>query len=274
MWLNSIIQWHNEGIACAMITIIDSSGSTPQKTGTHMVMNQYGDTAGSVGGGLVEFQCMDLARDVLNTGNCITRRFVSKGDGDTWEQSDGDLNLGLCGGTLTVFIEPIIPEPELVLFGGGHVGLALGKLCDVLDISYRVYDDRMEYADPDRFPGAKELICQSFTDISKHITLSERSYCVIMTYGHEHDEEVLDQLLKMKELPYIGMVGSVRKAGILIKNIQNRGGIIDDRLYCPVGLRIGKNLPQDIALSIISEVSLVMKGGTSEHMRVDWTNFP
>ncbi|ABD41723.1 protein of unknown function DUF182 [Methanospirillum hungatei JF-1] len=271
MWLNNITRWYNEGISCALITIIDSAGSTPRKTGSNMVINQNGETAGSVGGGGVELQCIHLAREAMKTGACITRKFVSKGDGEDWNTSDEDAELGVCGGSLTVFIEPLIPESELVIFGGGHVGLALGKLCEVLNVPYRVYDDRREFADPERFPGARSLICQPFTDIFSHIHLTGTSYCVIMTYGHEHDETVLEQLLKIKELPYIGMIGSVKKAEVLIRNIQGRGGIIDDRVYCPIGLRIGKNLPQEIALSVISEVFLVMRGGVPEHMRVDWS---
>ena len=271
MWLNSITKWNNAGIPCALVTIIDSAGSTPRKTGSHMAINQHGESAGSVGGGGVELQCIHLAREVMKTRSCITRKFVSKGDGDDWNPTDDDTALGVCGGSLTVFIEPIIPESEIIIFGAGHVGLALGKLCEVLNVPYRVYDDRKEFADPERFPGARSLICESFTDISSHIQLSGTSYCVIMTYGHEHDETVLEQLLKIKELPYIGMIGSVKKAEVLIRNIQGRGGIIDDRVYCPIGLRIGKNLPQEIALSVISEVILVMRGGVPEHMRVDWS---
>ena len=134
-----------------------------------------------------------------------------------------------------------------------------------------MYDDRAEFADSERFAAAKEVVCGPFTAVESNISLYGRSYCVIMTYGHEHDEEVLEQLLKNKNLPYIGMIGSVNKAAVLIDNIKKRGGVIDDRLYCPIGVKIGKNLPQEIALSILAEVVLVMKGGRLEHMRKDWS---
>ena len=270
MWLKNITKWGAEGIPCALVTIIKATGSTPRKTGSKMAVSQSGEIAGSVGGGAVELLCIILAKEAIASGTCITRSFVSKGEGEEWKPSQEDTALGVCGGSLTVFIEPIIPEYELVIFGGGHVGLNLGRLCEVLEMPYRVYDERVEFVDTNRFPGAKGLICAPFTEISPNIILSGRSYCVIMTYGHEHDEEVLEQLLKNTEIPYIGMIGSPRKAGVLIRNIRQRGGIIDNRLYCPIGLHIGRNLPQEIALSVMAEVILLMQGGSPEHMRIDW----
>jgi len=271
MWLQRITQWRAAGVPCALVTIIESAGSTPRKTGSKMAVNQSGEIAGSVGGGAVELSSIGLAQEAIRTETCITKRFISKGEGEEWKTAESDTSLGACGGSLTVFIEPIIVEPEIVIFGGGHVGLHLANLCDVLDIPYRVYDDRKEYTDPGRFPGARDLVTAPFTEVTPHIGLSSKSYCIIMTYGHEHDEEVLIQLLKNQDIPYIGMIGSVSKASVLIENIKKEGGVIDDRLYCPVGLRIGRNLPQEIALSILAEIVLVMRGGKLEHMRRDWS---
>jgi xanthine dehydrogenase accessory factor len=272
MWLKSITKWYAEGVPCAIVTIIKAVGSTPRKIGSKMAVSANGETAGSVGGGAVELLCITLAKEAIAQETCITRDFVSKGEGEEWLPSKGDKSLGVCGGSLTVFIEPLIIEPELVIFGGGHVGVYLGKLCEVLEMPYRVYDDRKEFVEPERFPGAKGLICAPFTDIAPNIEFSNKSYCVIMTYGHSHDEEVLEQLLKNSDIPYIGMIGSKNKAAVLIRNIRGRGGVIDKRLYCPIGLRIGRNLPKEIALSIMAQVILLMRGGSLEHMKIDWFN--
>jgi xanthine dehydrogenase accessory factor len=182
-----------------------------------------------------------------------------------------DRSLGACGGSLTVFIEPVVPEPELVIFGAGHIAQALAHLCDAIEMPYRLYDDRPEILTPERFPGAAARICAPFDKISENIELSSLSYCVIMTYGHDNDEVVLEELLRNKDIPYIGMVGSPNKANVLIENIRGRGGVIDARLYCPVGLSIGRNQPQEIALSVLAEVVLVCRGGSLTHMRRDWT---
>ncbi len=267
MWLERLQEWTAAGVPCAIVTIIDAQGFTPRKTGAKMVVNGKGECAGSVGGGTAEQQSIDLARTAMAKGQCITQRFVSQGE--DWVA--GDLSLGACGGSLTLFIEPLVPEPELVLFGGGHIGQCLARLCAAIDMPYRVYDDRPEILVAERFPGARALICAPFTEIGSQIDLSALSYCVIMTYDHKYDEMVLEQLTAIPEIPYLGMVGSPGKAQVLIRNIMERGGVVDDRLYCPVGLKIGRNQPQEIALAIFAEVMLLCRGGSLMHMRRDWS---
>lgn len=270
MWLTRIAEWQATGIPCALVTIVEAAGSTPRKTGSNMAVRLDGEIAGSVGGGTVERDCIALAKEAISRGTCITRRYVSRGEGE-WTPLDQDGSLGVCGGSLTVFVQPLVPEPELVIFGAGHIGLYLGRLCEALEMPYRVYDDREDFVDAERFPGTRERICAPFSEIASHIALSDRSYCVIMTHGHEHDEEVLEQLLENAEMPYLGMIGSPTKARVLIRNIRERGGIIDRRLYCPVGLRIGKHLPQEIALAVLAEVRLLLSGGAPDHSRIDWS---
>jgi xanthine dehydrogenase accessory factor len=269
MWLERLVEWQTKGFPCAIVTIIAAQGFTPRKTGAKMVVNQNGQSAGSVGGGTAEQQCVELARKAITERTCITQRFVSLSEGDKWVAEDRPL--GACGGELTVFIEPLVPEPGLVIFGAGHIGQCLARLCAAMEMPYRVYDDRPEYLTPERFPGAAAQICAPFDEIPAHIELSSLSYCVIMTYGHEHDEVVLEALLPNKDIPYIGMVGSPNKARALAENIRGRGGIIDERLYCPVGLSIGRNQPQEIALAILAEIVLVCRGGSLTHMRRDWS---
>jgi len=268
MWLKRLVEWQTRGIPCAIVTIIDATGFTPRKAGAKMVVNKDGQSAGSVGGGTAEQQCIELAREAIAERTCITQRFVSLAEGDEWVAEDRPL--GACGGTLTVFIEPIVPEPELVIFGAGHIGQYLASLCAAMEMPYRVYDDRPGILTPERFPGAVALVCAPFDKITDNLELSALSYCVIMTYGHDHDGLVLEQLLSDKELPYIGMVGSPKKAHVLVENIRSRGGVIDKRFYCPVGLSIGRNQPQEIALSIMAEVILICRGGSLTHLRRDW----
>ncbi|OPY16811.1 XdhC family protein [Syntrophus aciditrophicus] len=269
MWLKRLVEWKAKGMPCAIVTVIAAQGFTPRKTGAKMVVDKDGRSAGSVGGGTAERQCIELARKAIAERTCITQRFVSLAEGEEWVAEDRPL--GACGGSLTVFIEPIVPEPELVIFGGGHIGQCLARLCAAIEMPCRVYDDRPEILTPGNFPGAAALICAPFDRISENIELSALSYCVIMTYGHDHDEIVLEQLLPDRDLPYIGMVGSPNKARVLIENIRSRGGEIDDRLYCPVGLSIGRNQPQEIALSILAEIILLCRGGNLTHLRRNWT---
>ena len=268
MWLNSLYEWKNKGIACAIVTIIKAEGSVPRGVGSKMVVNELGDIDGSVGGGVVEHVSREQAAKAIRENKCLTLDFSLKGD--VWQVTEDRKIQGLCGGSLSVFIEPFLPHSELVIFGGGHIGEKLGMFCEIMNFPYRVYDDRQEYVTQERFPGATERICKPYTELTRSIRLTKASYCIILTHGHEHDEVCLEQLLKNKDIPYIGMIGSAVKVKVIVDHIRSRGGIIDSRLYSPVGLRIGRNLPEQIALSIMAEVMLLMEGGALEHFRVRW----
>ncbi len=231
-----------------------------------MAVNVDGKIGGTVGGGGVEQACCREARRAIESNACVTKTFSLR-EGDLVLEGEGK-SLGVCGGTVTVFIEPINPRSEIVIFGAGHIGERLGKLCDVLDLPYRVYDDRIEYATAERFPGARQRIVAPFADLKSQITLGACSYCVILTHGHLHDQECLEQLLTNKTLPYIGMIGSATKLAVLFKELTSRGMSIDQRVYAPIGLRLGTQLPSEIALSILAEIYLLMNGGKLEHFRL------
>lgn len=268
MWLNSLCEWTNKGIAYAIITIIKAEGSVPRGVGSKMVVNELGDIDGSVGGGVVEHVSREQAAKAIRENKCFTLDFSLKGD--VWQVTEERTVQGMCGGSLTVFIEPFLPHSELVIFGGGHIGEKLGKFCETMNFPYRVYDDRQEYVTNERFPGAAERICKPYTELTQSIRLTKASYCVILTHGHENDEICLEQLLRNRDIPYIGMIGSPNKVKVIVDNIRSRGGIVDSRLYSPVGLRIGRNLPEQIALAIMAEVMLLMEGGALEHLRIRW----
>lgn len=267
MWLKSLNEWKVKGVPCAIATIVRAEGSTPRQAGAKMVVNIDGDIAGSVGGGSVEYECMKLAETAIKENRPILKEFSLEGE------TDGGNGLpcgGICGGIVTVFIEPILVRKEIVIFGAGHIAEKLGRFCEILEIPYRVFDDREEFLTKERFPGANELILGDFSNIDATINLGATGYSVIMTYGHQHDEICLEQLVKKKEIPYIGMIGSPKKVAIIVENLRGRNVLLDKRVYSPIGLRIGRNFPQDIALSVISEIMLLMEGGTLEHFRINW----
>lgn len=267
MWLKSLNEWKTKGIPCAIATIIRAEGSTPRQAGAKMVVNADGDIAGTVGGGTVEYECMKLADIAIKENKTILKEFSFQGE------VDGGNGLpcgGICGGNVTVFIEPIIVRKEIVIFGAGHIAEKLSKFCSILEIPFRIFDDRKEFLTQERFPGAAGLVHGDFKSIGSSINLGSESHCVVMTYGHEHDEVCLEQLIKKSELPYIGMIGSPKKVAIIVENLKNREVYLDKRVFSPVGIRIGRNTPQDIALSIIAEIMLGMEGGALEHFRIDW----
>jgi xanthine dehydrogenase accessory factor len=250
-----------------MVTITASDGSTPREIGAKMVINESDEIDGTVGGGGVEHHARRLAIEALKIGQCKVVRFVLQEDA-AFPEDKNTIVIGDCGGRVTLLIEPIVPQKEIVIFGGGHVAERLAKMCDALEQPYRIFDDRSEYASKERFPFAKEIIVAEWDHIDERASLTAQSFCVVMTYGHHHDEEVLEQLVRNPVIPYIGMIGSRHKVEARFANLTARGVAVDRRVFSPIGLGIGRNLPGDIALSILSEIQLIMHGGRLDHLRI------
>lgn len=268
MWIQHIAAWEAEGIPFAMVTILATEGATQLKPGAKQVVNRNGQTAGSTGFPSLDALGLDLARKAMQRQTCLTQRFTRAPQADLW--LPGSNPTPPEGIAITLFAEPWALEPELVIFGASRVGHHLAKLCAALGWPFRMYDDRPGVLTPQAFPEAKALICAPFEEIPERIELSPASYCVIVTNGHKHDEQTLEQLLKQPQIPYLGMIGSPSKARVLIQNIQERGGVMDARVHCPIGLRIGRNHPPEVAFSILAEILFLARGGRLEHCRKDW----
>lgn len=266
MWLNQLNRWKNEGTACAIVTITATTGSTPRGVGSKMVVDVHGNIAGSVGGGAVEHQARAAAQEAIAKNVCLTKEYSLK-EADLGRKGTRK-GLGVCGGTVTVFIEPVLPRSEVVAFGAGHIAEKLGRFCDVLNVPYRVYDNRQDYATVERFPGARERVVAPFEEIAKRIQLTRQSYCAIFTHGHMHDRTCLEQLLANRDVPYIGMIGSATKIAVLFRDLAEKGIEVDDRVYSPIGIKLGSQLPEEIAFSILAEIFLLMNGGKLEHFRI------
>lgn len=268
MWIDKVKEMADRGKSFVMATIVKSLGSTPRGIGARMIISTDGEIHGTIGGGDVENIVRSYAPEILKKNQPEILGFSL--NGDSWQVTETITIQGLCGGYLEVLLEPFSPGMELVIFGGGHIGHKLALLCDVMEIPYRLYDNREEFASKDRFPSARATVCAPYEDLETHITLTDSSYCVILTHGHMHDHVVLKSLLVQNQLPYIGMIGSRNKVGAIIEKIAESGISPDSRLYTPVGLNIGRRKPQDIALAILAEIMAVVSGGSPDHCRFDW----
>lgn len=161
------------------------------------------------------------------------------------------------------FLEPVAPEPEIVLFGGGHVGEAVGRLAVLTGFRLQVIDDRPEFASRQRFPEAEQVVALPFAEALKVVRSGRASYVVIMTRGHLSDLEVLEMVLRSPQAPaYIGMIGSRRKRDTLFAALR-RQGVTEAALaavHCPIGLDIGAQTPAELAVSILAEIIAHRKG--------------
>lgn len=268
MWIDKVKEMADRGKPFILATIVKSQGSTPRGIGTRMIISTDGEIHGTIGGGEMEKIVRSYAQEILKKNQPEILGFSL--NGDTWQVSETITIQGLCGGYLEVLLEPFSPEMELVIFGGGHIGHKLALLCDVMEIPYRLYDNREEFASKNRFPSARAMVCAPYEELETHITLTDSSYCVILTHGHVYDHVVLKALLVQSQLPYIGMIGSKIKVGAIVEKIAESGIYPDNRLYTPVGLNIGRRKPQDIALAIMAEIQVIASGGSPCHCRLDW----
>ena len=242
--------------------VVDTSGSTPRKKGAVLMMKRDGVTIGTVGGGLLEAETEKLCRKTFETKE---KSHVYEFTLD--EKQKGALDMG-CGGDATVQIDYIdaenpgnfVKEFKLTstayIFGGGHVAYALEPVLRHVDFRTVVIDDREEYANPERYPHADRTIAvENFDNAFDDIETDDDSYIIIVTRGHRGDLQVLREALK-RDFAYLGMIGSRRKNELLFDTLR-KDGVPESKLaevHAPIGLKIGSETPEEIAVSIVAEI--------------------
>jgi xanthine dehydrogenase accessory factor len=176
----------------------------------------------------------------------------------------------ICGGTVEIFVEPILPQPILYLFGGGHVSIAVAKAASAAGFGVGVVDDREAFANLDRFPMAQEVFT-SYEDAYTNIQPNASTYLVIVTRGHKEDMRVLAWAVRTNAR-YVGMIGSKRKVISVYKALQAEGYRPEEfeRVYAPMGLEIGALSPEEIAISIVAELIAVRRNaGSAAHKKIN-----
>jgi xanthine dehydrogenase accessory factor len=243
-----IVKLQRAGLRGAVATIVNVRGSIPSFKSAKMLVREDGSIAGTIGGGCVEAEVWQAAREVIASEKSRTVSF------DLNQDPKYDTGL-VCGGTLEIFIEPVLPTPLLYIFGAGHVSLELYKTARNAGFDVIVMDDRDMYANSERFPEARQVIAEDFDEGLKKLSPGESSYIVIATRGHRDDMRVLRWAVQTPAR-YIGMIGSKRKAITVYRELVKEGLKPEffDRVHSPVGLDIGAITPEEIAVSITAEL--------------------
>lgn len=233
-----------------LATVVAHGGSSPRKSGAKMLVRSDGSCLGTVGGGRIEMETVEAARAALANGEPCTLEFVL-----TEEHGYA------CGGSMAVFIEPQGRRPQLVMFGAGHVGRAVTTLAHGCGFRVIVADERPDCALPTLLPGADEIICAPVDDVFRRLRLDRESFAVIATPGHLHDFAAVRGCLA-SEIGFIGLLGSRRKRDTLLKTLAEEGfdAVQRARVVTPVGLDIGAQTPEEIAVSIIGQLIAVRRG--------------
>ena len=258
---NAIIEIRKQGGRAALATIVSQKGSTPAPLGSKFLVREDGSTVGTIGGGCVEAEVWEESKKVINEGKAKMTSFKL-----TEQRSeDGEIEIDglICGGTIKVFIEPILSYPTVHIFGAGHVSLPLAHMSKMAGFRVVVIDDREMYANGERFPDADEVVVSEFKNYFEKFVPDDSSYIVIVTRGHRHDGTVLEWACRTRAR-YVGMMGSRAKKKIIYSELRNKGISEEelDKVNSPIGLEIGSKTPEEIAVSILAEMIQDRRMGT------------
>ena len=245
-----IVRLKRSGEPFALATVTENSGSSPRKAGAKMLLRRDGTTMGSVGGGRVESETISAAKAALQDGSPRNISFVLS-------EEHGFA----CGGAMTVYVEPQRSASQLVMFGAGHVGRAVAALAKGCGFQVTVVDERTEYANHGELPGADELICAPVEETFGRLKFGADSFVVVATPGHLSDFAAVRGALA-SEAGFIGLLGSRRKREALIAALSAEGYSEEQRarVVTPVGMEIGAETPEELAVSIVGQLIRVRRG--------------
>ncbi len=259
-----IVRMRRAGERGALATIVHTNGSIPSFESSRMLVREDGSIAGTIGGGCVEADVWAAAKEVIE--NETSRKMVFNLN----HEAGYDSGL-ICGGTLEIFVEPILPQPVLYLFGGGHISGAVARIAHLSGFSIAIVDDRESFANAERFPMASEVIA-SYEEAFRKIRPNASSYVVIVTRGHKDDMRVLEWAVGT-DARYVGMIGSKRKVLAVYEALGKQGVAAEkfERVHAPVGLEIGALTPEEIAVSIVAELIAVRRNseGAAARKKLD-----
>jgi xanthine dehydrogenase accessory factor len=247
-----IVRMRRAGERGALATIVHTNGSIPSYESSRMLVREDGSIAGTIGGGCVEADVWAAAKEVMQIEQPRKMTFNLN------HEAEYDAGL-ICGGTLEIFVEPILPQPVLYVFGGGHVSSAVARAASAVGFGIAIADDREAFANSERFPMAGELYT-TYEDAFEKIKPNASSYLLIVTRGHKDDMRVLAWAVRT-DARYIGMIGSKRKVLSVYKALEREGYLPREfeRVHAPVGLDIGALSPEEIAVSIAAELIAVRR---------------
>jgi len=249
--LEAALRAEESGLPAALVTVIATEGSTPQKAGAKMLVYPDGRIVGTIGGGCVEAEMTWRARQ------SIEARKPQMASYDLTPDQAGEDGL-VCGGRMQVFIEPIEGTPTLCLFGAGHVAQPLARMAKASGFRVQVADDRIKFANRERFPDVDLLVVDEFAAAASQMNLGPNSYAVVVTRGHKGDTEALRAVVG-KGLRFVGLLGSRPKLVHLVSALEESGVPAEElaEIHCPLGIEIGAVSPEEIAVSVLAQMIAV-----------------
>lgn len=257
--LTELLEAQELGEPVVLATVIKSRGSVPRQSGAKMLIFSDGRISGTIGGGEMEARIIREASECLLDGETrvVPYSLVDPQRGDP----------GVCGGEVEVYLEPYAPPATLLVIGCGHVGKAVAALGHWLGYRVLVSDDRQELASPDHIPDADLYLPGSVADVLSQVRVHNNTFIAVLTRNVLLDREILP-LLAESDAPYIGVIGS-RRRWRETKKLLLADGLSEEslaRFHSPIGLELNAESPEEIAVSILSEILMLRHGGTGERL--------
>ncbi len=250
-YADSIDNAYGGGPAAALVSLIKAADGDTAPTGAKLFVREDGSTDGTLGSSKLDGDAVEKALELMALGN---NEYVTANDGAEF------------------FVEAFTTPPQLVLVGGGHVSNAIAPLAETVGFRVFVTDDREEFANADRYPNAAGLIVASPEDALPQLPINANTYIVVATRGHRYDNVALEAAARTSAR-YVGLMGSKRKTFLIFEDLI-RSGLPMERIRqirSPIGLDIRARTPEEIALSIMSEVLMFRLGGAGNPMKLeDW----
>lgn len=253
-----IVRLRKIGQKCAVATIVQVNGSIPSYESAKMLVREDGSMVGTIGGGCVEAEVWNAAREVIETEKPKHLTF-SLGQDAAYD------NGLICGGQLNIFVEPVTPQPQAYIFGGGHVSKSISKIANMAGFSTVIVDDREAFANAERFPEAEATYAEAYEDVFPKLPVTSSSYLIIVTRGHRDDMRVLRWAVTT-DARYIAMIGSRRKTISVVRELEKEGlsRELFSKVFAPMGLEIGAETPEEIAISVVAEMIALRRAPESD----------
>lgn len=241
----------NETVALA--TILKNQGAEGPAVGSKMVVWADGRVQGSLGSPALDTEITQDALAALAAGASVSLIYP-KTTMRTRRAEEQAL--------FEIFIE-VVPAPHLVVVGGGHIGYFVAKIGKMAGFQITVIDDREDFANEDRFPEADTILNGDYVESLHSFEIDENSYFVLVSRGHKQDELAL-RVVAESDAGYVGMIGSRRRVGAVLKHLHEEGVSLEklQRVRTPIGLDIGAETPEEIAVSIVAELIMTRRSGT------------
>ena len=260
--LAELLEARSQGIPCVLVTVASARGSVPRQAGTKMIVYGSGKTSGTIGGGKAEALIIQDALRCLETGKIELKRYpLREGEPDSFG--------AICGGEITLLIEPQRSGESIYLFGAGHCAAAIARLARSCEMNVLVIEDREDTLNAFQ-PGTQKHLCKSPADFVSKQNWNASDAILLLNRNYLLDRDTLKAILGTSGYGYVGMIGSKRKVLKVYDELRAQGVSSESlsQVHAPLGIDIGADSPEEIAISVMAEVLAVLRKRSGKSMRV------